>query len=82
MSTTAKGTELQNNRQSAEDEKTGARDADVLVLMWDVFKTRANEIDTLLDLSLSLLATTSDFSQRDELESSLKRALVLLREFP
>jgi len=74
--------ELQSDRQSPDSKKKGARDADVLLLVWDAFKTRANEIDTLLDLSLSLLATASDFPQKAELQSSVKKALVLLREFP
>ena len=74
--------ELQNDRQSPGSKEKAARDADVLVLVWEAFKTRANEIDTLLDLSLSLLATASDFPQKAELESSVKKALVLLREFP
>jgi len=59
--------------------KNGARDADILVLLWDVFKTRANEIDQLLDLSLSILSSTIDFSQKAELEDALKRALSLVR---
>ena len=57
----------------------GSRDADILVLLWEVFKTRAGEIDHLLDLSLSILASANDFSQKAELEAALKKALSLVR---
>ncbi|HTO60267.1 MAG TPA: hypothetical protein VMM15_03320 [Bradyrhizobium sp.] len=57
----------------------GSRDADILVLVWEVFKTRASEIDHLLDLSLSILASANDFSQKAELEAALKKALSLVR---
>ena len=57
----------------------GTRDADILVLLWEVFKTRAGEIDHLLDLSLSILASANDFSQKAELEAALKKALSLVR---
>ena len=57
----------------------GSRDADILVLLWEVFKTRASEIDHLLDLSLSILASANDFSQKAELEAALKKALSLVR---
>jgi len=60
-------------------EKKGARDADILVLLWDIFKTRANEIDHLLDLSLSILAVADDFPQKTEVESALKKAISLVR---
>ena len=40
--------------RAATARKKGTRDADVLVLLWEVFKTRAGEIDHLLDLSLSI----------------------------
>ena len=59
--------------------KKGARDADILVLLWDVFKTRANEIDNLLDLSLSIVASANDFPQKTELRSALEKALSLIR---
>ena len=59
--------------------KKATRDADILVLLWDVFKTRANEIDQLLDLSLSILATADDFPQKTELEAALKKAISLIR---
>lgn len=59
--------------------KNAARDADILGLLWTAFKTRANEIDQLLDLSLSILSSTNDFPQKTELEDALKRALSLIR---
>jgi hypothetical protein len=71
-----------NERQpgrAATARNKGSRDADILVLLWDVFKTRAGEIDHLLDLSLSILASANDFSQKAELEAALKKALSLVR---
>ena len=57
----------------------GARDADILVLLWEVFKTRANEIDQLLGSALSILASANDFPQKTEMENALKKTLVLVR---
>ena len=71
-----------NERQpgrAATTRNKGSRDADILVLLWEVFKTRASEIDHLLDLSLSILASANDFSQKAELEAALKKALSLVR---
>ena len=65
--------------QRTSAKKKGARDADILVLLWDVFKTRANEIDHLLDLSLSILAGADDFPQKAEVEAALKKAIALVR---
>lgn len=59
--------------------KKATRDADILVLLWDVFKVRANEIDHLLDLSLSILARADDFPQKTEVEDALKKAISLVR---
>jgi len=59
--------------------KKGGRDADILVLLWEVFKTRACEIDQLLELSRSILASTNDFPQKTEVENALKKALILVR---
>jgi hypothetical protein len=59
--------------------KNRARDADILVLLWEAMRARGNEIDSLLDLSLSILASTSDFPQRADVEASLKKAQGLLR---
>ena len=59
--------------------KNRARDADILVLLWEAMRARGNEIDSLLDLSLSILASTSDFPQKADLEASLKKAQGLLR---
>jgi hypothetical protein len=41
-------------------------------------RARGNEIDSL-DLSLSILASTSDFPQKTDVETSLKKAQSLLR---
>lgn len=57
----------------------GPRDAEILVLLWEAFKNRTGEIDHLLDLSLSIVASADDFPQKAELESALKRALSLVR---
>lgn len=73
--------ELRDDRASLMAGKKGARDADILLLLWEVFKTRANEIDSLLDLSLSILSTATHFPQKTDLESSLKKALFLIRNF-
>jgi hypothetical protein len=71
-----------NERQlgcAATTRNKGSCDADILVLLWEVFKTRASEIDHLLDLSLSILASVNDFPQKAELEAALKKALSLVR---
>lgn len=65
--------------RAATGEKKEARDADILVLLWEVFKNRANELDHLLDLSLSILASANEFPQKVEMEIALKRALTLVR---
>ena len=70
----------QNGRLPDKDSrKNRARDADILVLLWEAMRARGNEIDSLLDLSLSILASTSDFPQKADLETSLKKAQGLLR---
>jgi len=74
--------EMQDDRASPPVfQKRGVRDADVLLLLSEAFKSRANEIDSLLDLSLSLLSTASDFPQKNDLEGSLKKALLIIRDF-
>ena len=70
----------QNGRLPDKDSrKNRARDADILVLLWEAMRARGNEIDSLLDLSLSILASTSDFPQKADVETSLKKAQGLLR---
>jgi len=59
--------------------KKRTRDADILVLLWEVFKNRANEIDGLLGRALSILATADDFPQKSEVENALKKAISLVR---
>ena len=59
--------------------KKGARDADILMLLLEVFRIRVDEIDCLLDLSLSILSSTSNFPQKADLEANLKEALSLVR---
>ena len=49
------------------------------IFLWEAMRARGNEIDSLLDLSLSILASTSDFPQKADLEASLKKAQGLLR---
>ena len=56
-----------------------SRDADILALMWKAFRVHGKEIDSLLDLSLCILASTSNFPEKANLEVSLKRALYLSR---
>ena len=71
---------MQSNHASGST-KMGARDFDILILVWEVLKTRTNEIDSLLDLSLSMLSATPDFPEKADLESGLKKALTLVRNF-
>ena len=59
--------------------KNRARDADILVLLREAMRARGNEIDSLLDLSLSIPAPTSDFPHKAALEARLKKAQGLLR---
>jgi hypothetical protein len=61
--------------------KRPACDADILALLWEGFRTKGSEIDSLLDLSLSILSSTSSFPQKEDLEASLKKALSLVRTF-
>lgn len=71
----------QHRGSRAAAQMAGARDADILLLMWESFRTRGTEIDHLLDLSLSIVASTSHFEQKADLEASLKKALNLVRSF-
>jgi hypothetical protein len=70
-----------DNRSDLASRKKGARDADILVLLWDVFRARGNEIDHLLDLALCILSSASNFPERADLERTLQRARSLLRNF-
>lgn len=78
---TAKDGLSQSQTSDAARRKKGARDADILLLLWETFRTRGTEIDHLLDLSLSIVATTPHFEQKADLEVSLKKALSLVRSF-
>jgi hypothetical protein len=72
--------ELQGDHVSdVASRKKGARDADISVLLGEALRTRSNEIDSILDLSLSILASTTDFPQKADLEASVKKALSLVR---
>ncbi len=62
-------------------QKRPACDADILALLWEGLRTKGSEIDSLLDLSLSILSSTSSFPQKEDLEASLKKALSLIRTF-
>jgi hypothetical protein len=62
-------------------QKHRACDAEILALLWGDFRTKRSEIDSLLDLSLSILSSTSSFPQKGDLEAGLKKALSLLRTF-
>jgi hypothetical protein len=61
--------------------KRGTSDADILLLLSEAFRTHENEIDNLLDLSLSILSSAPHFPQKAELEASLTKALFLVRTF-
>ena len=36
-------------------QRKGTRDADILLLLWQSYRASGNELDTLIDLSLSIL---------------------------
>jgi hypothetical protein len=55
-------------------------DAEVLLLFWEAFGVRANEMKQLLDRALCLLASTSDFPEKAELEATIEQVLSSLRE--
>jgi hypothetical protein len=60
--------------------KKTTSDADILLLLRDIFKTRGNEIDHLLDLSLCMLSAATHFPQKTDLEATLEKARSLLRD--
>ncbi len=70
----------QPGSRPARQNKTGG-DADILLLMWESFRTRGMEIDHLLDLSLSIVSSAPHFDEKADLEASLKKALDLVRNF-
>ena len=55
------------------------RDAEILALFGDIFRVRGNEMDLLLDLALCVLASTTPFPEKSQLESTLKQVRSLLR---
>jgi hypothetical protein len=57
----------------------GPRHADIIVLLLEAFRIRVDEIDSLLDLSISILSSTPNFPQKDDLETSLKKAISIVR---
>jgi hypothetical protein len=68
--------ELQNGRQEIPDRSKKDRERTRYA---QAVGQHCGEIDSLLDLSLSILASTSDFPQKADLEVSLKKAQGLLR---
>ena len=70
---------IENRIMDVASPKEPTRDAEILVLFWEAFRARGNEIDSLLDLSLSILSSASDFAQKEDLETALKKALSLVR---
>jgi len=70
---------IENRIMDVASPKEPTRDAEILVLFWEAFRARGNEIDSLLDLSLSILSSASDFPQKEDLETTLKKALSLVR---
>jgi len=58
------------------------RDADLLLLLSNILKTRETEIGRLLDLALSTLSSASSFPERAELERTLQTARALVRNLP
>ena len=81
MEKLAAKSELSPGQKSGAHSQRGARDADILLLLWETFRTRGTEIDHLLDLSLSVVATAPHFDQKADLEASLKKALDIVRSF-
>jgi len=59
--------------------KTSARDADILVLLWDLLRTRDSEIGHLVDLALCMLSSAPSFSNKADLQRSLEKVSSLLR---
>jgi len=69
----------QNHLSGRASPKNAPRDAEVLALFGDVFKSRGNEIDLLLDLALCVLESAAPFPEKTPLESTLKLTRALLR---
>jgi len=70
---------ITQHRSRATLQSKGAGDADVLLLLWETFRARGMEVDHLLDLSLSIVSSAPQFEQKTDLEASLKKALILVR---
>ena len=55
-------------------------DAEVLLLCWEAFGIRANEMKHLLDRALCILASTSDFPEKADLNTTIKEVVSSLRQ--
>jgi len=70
---------LRSIHSNQNSQKKRSRDADLLILLWDLIRTRENEIDHLLDLAVCMLSAAPNFSEKTELDRTLQRARSLLR---
>ena len=55
-------------------------DAEILLLFWEAFGIRANEMKHLLDRASCILASTSDFPEKADLNKTIKEVLSSLRQ--
>ena len=55
-------------------------DAEILLLFWEAFEIRANEMKHLLDRASCILASTSDFPEKADLDKTIKEVLSSLRQ--
>ena len=60
-------------------QKKRSRDADLLILLWDLIRTRENEIDHLLDMAVCMLLAAPSFPEKTELDRTIQKARSLLR---
>ena len=70
---------LRGIHSNQNSQKKRSRDADLLILLWDLIRTRENEIDHLLDLALCMLLAAPHFPEKTELDRTLQKARSLLR---
>jgi len=70
---------LRSVHSNQNSQKKRSRDADLLVLLWDLVRTRENEIDHLLDLAVCMLLAAPNFPEKTELDRTLQKARSLLR---
>ena len=59
--------------------KKRSRDADLLILLWDLIRSRENEIDHLLDLAVCMVSNAPSFPEKADLDRTLQKARSLLR---